>query len=288
MATLLAEWEDLLRRRSAFRDTLEPLGPILAAWAAWPPGRITPLPWIAERWCRCWQAGVPLLAEAPPAIERESLDEVLGPALDLLARLEEDHTALREFAQAWDEGEIEASALLPERGRIGAVEIQERCHLSQDALAFLSVAGLRPLLETYFAECRAHIEGSAWDLGVCPCCGAPPGFTDLLEDGRRRLACHLCGSAWIVGRLTCPFCGNRIAGDFVRLLAEDKDEGFAISACRACHGYVKELDRRVRWNAGSALVEDWGSPHLDLIAYRQDYWRPIPTLIQLAPPRRPG
>lgn len=71
----------------------------------------------------------------------------------------------------------------------------------------------------------------------------------------------------------------------MRLLAEDKDEGFAINACRACRGYVKELDRRVRWNAGSALVEDWGSPHLDLIAYRQDYWRPIPTLVQLAPPR---
>lgn len=285
MAALLAEWEELLQRRAAFRETLKPLSPILAAWAAWPPGRIVPLRWIAESWCACWAKGVPLLAEAPPRFQRENLDEVLGPALDLLAGFGEDLTPLREFAEGWDRGEIEPSALLPERGRIGAVEIQERCHLSQDALALLAAVGLRPALEAYFAECRPHIEGSGWDLGICPCCGAPPGFADLLEDGRRQLVCHLCGSAWIFGRLVCPFCGNRTAKDFVRLLAEDKDEGFAINACRACRGYVKELDRRVRWNAGSALVEDWGSPHLDLIAYRQDYWRPIPTLVQLAPPR---
>jgi formate dehydrogenase maturation protein FdhE len=82
----------------------------------------------------------------------------------------------------------------------------------------------------------------------------------------------------------CPLCGNRTAADLVRLLAEGTDEGYIIGACRACRGYVKELDRRARWNAGSALVEDWGSPHLDLIAHRQEYWRPIPTLIQLAPP----
>jgi formate dehydrogenase maturation protein FdhE len=213
------------------------------------------------------------------------LDEVLGPALDLLAGLEEDLTPLREFAEAWDLGQIKPSALLPEHGRIGAVEIQERCHLSQDALALLAAVGLRPALEAYFAECRPHVEGSGWDLGICPCCGAPPGFADLLEDGRRQLVCHVCGAVWIFGRLMCPFCGNRTAKDFVRLLAEDKDEGFAINACRACRGYIKELDRRVRWNAGSALVEDWGSPHLDLIAYRQGYWRPIPTLVQLAPPR---
>ena len=50
---------------------------------------------------------------------------------------------------------------------------------------------------------------------------------------------------------------------------------------------MKELDRRLRWNAGAALVEDWGSPHLDLIARRQEYWRPIPTLIQLALPPDP-
>jgi formate dehydrogenase maturation protein FdhE len=83
-------------------------------------------------------------------------------------------------------------------------------------------------------------------------------------------------------RLQCPFCGHQTAKDLVRLDAEEKEEGYFISACKQCHGYIKELDRRVRWNAGSALIEDWGSPHLDLVAVHAGYWRPIPSLIQLA------
>ena len=69
----------------------------------------------------------------------------------------------------------------------------------------------------------------------------------------------------------------------MRFQGEEREEGYLLGACQACHGYVKELDRRVRWNAGSALVEDWGSPHLDLVARRRGYWRGIPTLVQLQP-----
>ena len=278
--TLLTEWEDLLQRRPAFREILEPLGHVLTAWAAWTCDQIAPLGWTAETCRACWSKGEPLLAAAPPDIPRDSVEGLLGPALDVLAGLAED---VHEFATAWDRGEIGPAGLFPERGRIGSLEVQERSHLSQDALAFLAVAGLRPALAAFFAECREHVAGQ-WDLGICPCCGAPPGFADLREGGQRQLACHLCATSWTFARLVCPLCGNRTARDFVRLLAEDADEGYAIGACRACRGYVKELDRRLRWNAGSALVEDWGSPHLDLIAHRQAYWRPIPTLIQLAPP----
>ena len=222
-----------------------------------------------------------MLPAAPPSISPESLEVLLGPALEILAGFEED---VREFAEAWDNGEIGPSALFPGRGRIGSIEVQERSRLSQGALAFLAVVALRPVLTTYFAECREYVEDSGWDLGICPCCGAPPGFADLLEDGRRQLACHLCSTSWTFARLICPFCGTRTAADFVRLMAEGAEEGYAVGACRSCRGYVKELDRRVRWNAGCGLVEDWGSPHLDLIAHRQEYWRPIPTLIQLASP----
>jgi formate dehydrogenase maturation protein FdhE len=74
----------------------------------------------------------------------------------------------------------------------------------------------------------------------------------------------------------------------VRFQGEDREEGYLISACRACHVYLKELDRRVRWNAGSALVEDWGSPHLDVFAHRSGYRREVPTLIELEQVARAG
>ena len=68
------------------------------------------------------------------------------------------------------------------------------------------------------------------------------------------------------------------------LAPEEREEGYAIAACRRCKGYLKELDRRVRRNGSSALVEDWGSPHLDLVARRAGYWRPLPTLLEVATP----
>ncbi len=189
---------------------------------------------------------------------------------------------LREFAEAWDRGVIVPAGLFPARGRMGATAIEEASGLPAEIVAFLASGCLRPPLEHYFAGCRAHLDEHVWKLGVCPFCGGPAGFSDVLETGHRRLACHLCGGGWTFERVRCPFCGNERSHDLVRLEAEERDQGYVIHACRECQGYLKELDRRVRWNAQSALVEDWGSPHLDLIARRAGYWRPLPTLLMLA------
>jgi len=53
----------------------------------------------------------------------------------------------------------------------------------------------------------------------------------------------MCGGGWVFPRLQCPFCGHQTAKDLVRLDAEEKEEGYFISACEQCHGYIKELDR---------------------------------------------
>jgi hypothetical protein len=252
---------------------------VIEAWASWPDEAIAPLEDTAEIAHRSWSKGEPLLAVAQPQIDRERVEPLLAAALDVIAELEKGAVPL--FVDGWNRGDIGPTSLFPAQGRIGAIDLQNRCQLTQEALAFLAIAGLRPALSAYFARCRDVVDAGLWDQGLCPCCGGPPGFADLLEDGRRQLACHLCDTRWIFARLICPLCGNRATDDFVRLIAEDADEGYAIAACRACRGYIKEIDRRARWNAGPAIVEDWGSPHLDLIAHRQEYWRPLPTLIQL-------
>ena len=277
MTTLAGEWAELLVRRPTFRDALEPLGGVLAAWHAWPSKAVAPFDCPPERARAIWSARKPLAALTPLPVSAEQIEPTLHPALDVLTGLEDT----REFTAAWDAGDIGPAALMPSDGRPGGALI-ERCHLSQAAAAFLAVAGLRPMLTAWFARCRPLMDDGYWDLGMCPCCGASPGCAELLEDGKRQLACHLCDARWTFSRLICPLCGNRHSDDLVRLIAEGADEGYAITACSACRGYIKEIDRRARWNAGSAIVEDWGSPHLDLIAHRQGYWRPIPTLIQLA------
>jgi len=274
--TTATEWIDLLQRRPSFRGALEPLGRVITAWESWTRGpRALRCDSAGAR--RLWENGEPLLALATPPMAPEEVEPLLQPALDFLAGLEDT----RVFVEAWDRGAIGPASLLPADGRFGSPELQERSRLTEVALAFLALSALRPALTAFFAECRPLVADGFWDRGVCPCCGGPPGCADLLEDGRRQLACHLCDTRWTFPRLVCPLCGSRATDDLVRLIAEGADEGFAIAACRACRGYVKEIDRRSRWNAGPAIVEDWGTPHLDLIADRQGYWRPIPTLVQL-------
>jgi len=211
------------------------------------------------------------------------LEDLVAAAMEALARVEPGLApALQAFATAWDGGAVGPRILLPARGRIGTTPT-EAAGLGAEAVAFLAGASLRPALDSLFAPAREHFTDNAWSLGICPFCGGPPGFIDVVEDGRRRLACHLCGGAWPFAKLRCPFCGVDGAAHQVRLTPDDpREEGYLVSACRECRGYIKEVDRRARWNAGPPLIEDWGSPHFDLIAHRQGYWRPIPSIVQFA------
>jgi Protein involved in formate dehydrogenase formation len=277
------EWRTLLERRPGFRETLAPCEPVLLAWAGWSAAAPPPLSWSADD-CRVpWSKGEPLLTRAKPEIPNVELEAALGPALDALSAAGVEIEALRTFARLWDVGDITVGDLLPAPGRLGAGWLPERTRLSLESVGFLAVAALRPVLTRFFAGCRPHLEPGLWGRGVCPFCGAPPAFADIPEDGQRRLACHACGGAWVFSRTRCPLCGTLDIGQQVRLVPEGlAEEGYAITACKACGGYLKELDRRVRWNAGSALVEDWGSPHLDLAARHSSYWRPIPVLVTVA------
>ncbi len=279
-------WSDLLRRRSTLAASLAVYGHLVEQWAT-AEVPVPPLRWGPED-CRArWERGVPLLTEARPQWEVEAVEELAAHAMTLVAGIREDAAAaLGRFADAWDRGVVRPDTLYPARGRLGTVD--EGIGLDESAIAFVATGTLRPLLEPYFAPCRQHLGDHHWSLGVCPFCGGPPGFADVLEDGRRRLACHLCGAGWIFTRLRCPFCGSEDTKELGRLDPEAaSDQGYFISTCDRCHGYLKELDRRVRWNGGPALIEDWGSPHFDLVARRAGYWRPGPPVILGPQPAAP-
>lgn len=194
--------------------------------------------------------------------------------LELMGALRADAAGgLRRFAEGWDAGTITPASLFPARGRIGTLDAA--VDLGDDVVSFIALATLRPRLEPYFAGCRAHLAEGDWGLGICPFCGATPGFADVAEDGRRRLACHVCGGTWVFPRFRCPFCGDEETKNLGRLdFEEPSDQGYFVSTCAGCRGYIKEIDRRVRWNGGPPLIEDWGSPHFDLACGRAGYTRP--------------
>ena len=221
---------------------------------------------------------MPLLAETSIAIGSDEIEDLLGALMERVAELRPRAAReLHRLAEAWDRGALQPQAFFPAPGRIGSGLVEETSGLASELVAFLAYGSLRPALDMYFASVRAHLNDDAWRLGACPFCGGPAGFSDVLEDGRRRLACHLCGGGWLYSRLKCPFCGTELAQDLMRLEPEAQDQGYLLIACTRCRMYVKELDRRVRWNAQSALVEDWGSPHLDLVGQRAGFGRPSPA-----------
>lgn len=270
-------WADLLRRRPAFADTLGVYGDLLEHWAS-AAVVVGPLGWPADDCRSRWARGVPLLVDAPPPLAAATVEESLSRVMELIAGLRPEAVeGLQRFAEAWDRGTITPTSLFPIRGRVGIIDAVGG--LDADLVAFLAVGSLRPWLEAYLSGCREHLGRGQWTLGVCPFCGAPPTFADVIEDGGRRLACSLCGGGWMFSRLRCPFCGNDDAKTLARLEPEAGDQGYFISTCNGCRAYLKELDRRVRWNGGPALVEDWGTPHFDLAAERQGYWRPAPPLL---------
>ncbi|HEX6211278.1 MAG TPA: formate dehydrogenase accessory protein FdhE [Methylomirabilota bacterium] len=253
----------------------------MEAWAGWAPPRPLGLALTSQACWASWQAGVPLVSQAARALRAEDVEGLAGDAMESLARLDASlGPSLHRLAEAWDDGRVTPAALLPSAGRIGTAALEQVSGLATDLVAFLAVAALRPALQAMFEPVRGHLADGAWPLGVCPFCGSPPSFTDVIEDGRRRLSCHLCGGAWAFARLRCPFCGADGAQHVARFTPDEaREEGYLISACRACRAYLKELDRRVRWNGGPALVEDWGSPHFDLIARRHGYWRPEGSVV---------
>ena len=147
-------------------------------------------------------------------------------------------------------------------------------------LSFLAQAGLRPGLDAYFSRVRAMPEG-VWPARPCPWCGGPPAFVELVAGGRRRLSCHLCGGAWAAAAPGCAFCGTVEPGAVVALTDETLEAGDIVEACRSCRSYLKGVDRRRRFTAGSPLVEDWSTPDLDVRAMSRGYRRPTPSLAHL-------
>jgi len=282
MTDLREPWRDLLARRRALAASLAPYAEMLERWSAWtPPGRA--LTWSAARCRESWARGVPLAAEAPPPLGVDDVEDLLGAAMeDVAARDSMRAAALQRLAGAWDAGAIGPQALLPSREGIGEGRVESASGLDTAAVTFLAYATLRPALEAWLAPARPHFEGVDWGRGVCPFCGAPPGFADVVEGGHRRLTCHFCGGAWGFAKLRCPLCGVEGTKDLRRLQAEAEDAGYVITGCRACRGYLKELDRRERWNGGPPVLEDWASPHLDLVARREGFAKPVPALLDLA------
>ena len=175
-SALMADWQALLARRPALGEPLRFWTAILEGWVGWkPPATLLPLAWSADECRGRWERGVPLLAEARPIIPSASVEDLLGPVMERLAADgPEAVEAFRRLALAWDEGQIDASVLLPAPDRDPAAWLLDRFGLGTHLGGFLPVTALRPALEIYFEGVRALPDG-IWTRGSCPWCGGAAG-----------------------------------------------------------------------------------------------------------------
>src|SRR6266508_2584851 len=115
---LWAEWQEMLARRLAMGEALALWTSVLDGWRRFNDSGIARLTWSAEDCLERWKRGVPLLADATPAIAREPLEELLGPLMERLAAAgPDDAETLQRFAAAWDESRIGAASLFPTSGK---------------------------------------------------------------------------------------------------------------------------------------------------------------------------
>jgi FdhE protein len=155
-------------------------------------------------------------------------------------------------------------------------KIAEDFQVDKNVLTFLMQTSTRPSIEANRRAVQGQVDIETWLKGVCPICGSLP-FLSLLkeETGKRFLVCSFCGFEWRAERISCPFCGNTEPGSLQFFQAEG-EELYRIDLCEKCHQYIKTIDARVM-EVFDPSLEDLATLHLDLVATRKGYKRPVPN-----------
>jgi FdhE protein len=120
----------------------------------------------------------------------------------------------------------------------------------------------------------------AWLQPYCPICGSGPSMSQLVgtDPGRRRLlVCGCCEARWRFRRIGCPFCDNA-NNHKLSVLAIEGEKQLRIDYCGSCGGYLKTYDGE---GDEPAMLADWTSTHLDVLAIDRGFKRLANSLYDL-------
>lgn len=210
------------------------------------------------------RSAFPLLTPEKVRIDWDRFERLLARILDILKKWAGD--------AAHDEGiaglplsEGYRTFLLAEaiRGEGALRERGEEHDVDGDVFAPAVRYAFAPFLKAYAKELDRSFDEEPDLRGRCPVCGAEPFMAEFdSEDGRRLLACGLCGTEWRFARMKCPFCGNEDQRKLGYLEIEDL-EGYRAYVCESCKRYVKTVDRRKVIGEIDLETADALTPELD-------------------------
>lgn len=145
----------------------------------------------------------------------------------------------------------------------------------QTAITLLDYAS-RPALRAAARDLRDAIAQSGWTRGACPACGALPLLGELhsnKEESSRVLRCARCATAWSIGRLTCPACGERDHNQLRYLHVDGEMEHRRAECCISCGFYVKAVAVLDPLTEDALFDMDLTTLGLDTLAIEAGYHR---------------
>ncbi|MGB9627491.1 MAG: formate dehydrogenase accessory protein FdhE [Thermodesulfobacteriota bacterium] len=161
-------------------------------------------------------------------------------------------------------------------GELSVEKAADQFGLDKKVFLFLTHNSITPSIEAIVEQIQREVDPETWLKGYCPLCGSLPYLALLKgEGGKRYLLCSYCGYEWRVDRLFCPFCGNKDQGTLQYFTAEG-EEHYRVDICDQCRQYIKTIDLREMELMDPGL-EDLATLHLDLIASKKEYKRPVPN-----------
>ncbi len=226
-----------------------------------------------------------LVKEGFPLIQREGFPLDIEASAKLFRSLcqiaEEANPYLsekvRRIEEALANNEVDLKKLLRESGNQQKVEeIANAFGLDKKVLLFLIQNSTKPSIEAGRNQLSDELIPGTWPKGFCPICGSLPQLSLLKEEvGKRFLLCSYCGYQWQTDRLICVFCGNK-SQESLHYLHAEGEEPYRLDLCDKCHQYIKTIDFR-KIEEIDPFLEDIGTPHLDLLASKEGYKRPVPN-----------
>ena len=184
---------------------------------------------------------------------------------------------VRKIEEALDSKRMDLKKLFKEGADERKVErMADDLGVDRNILSFLIQNSKRPSVKAGMEQLCGEIDSETWLRGHCPVCGSLPSLSLLKEEvGKRYLLCSYCGYQWRIDRLFCPFCNNKEQTSLQYFYGEG-EETYRIDLCEKCHRYIKTIDLRKIEDSDPSL-EDLATLHLDILASKKGYKRPVPN-----------
>jgi FdhE protein len=205
-----------------------------------------------------------------PVLPREELrdDPVAERALDLFLEAAEPVAMPDEARAALDNVRRTSTE---ERREMCAAILSDAVPVSSAAEHIFVAAALQVAAAHRAALVLADLPQPVAD-GVCPCCGAPPVTSAIVEwaaaGGSRYLQCSLCATRWNHVRVKCVACGNLEGIGYEAI--EGVADTIRAETCDKCRSYLKILHQH-RDAALDPVADDVASLGLDLLV-REAGW----------------